>query len=624
MPFLLLSLLLVCLAHADWDCFNDECPFLVSSMLQVEAMAKNDMAAKDKKLMEGEDAVVKDLTNAEDAAVKDLANAEDAIGKDEKVVDAEAAVVKDFADAKNTLAKDLTKTENAAVNDKGSMEANDAVVKDFVDVEDAVLNGLAKAEDAAVKEREIMEAKDALAKTDKGTMQPTALGKRDGAESAALQLEEEEEGRGEVEKGDVFIGALSKLRNSQSNVHASSLISSTDTDRWQLECFATFASIGGILAALVVTIATICSEHVGFTKGGSETIAGHMLAKTESLDDRDEAIAQYVFTTVTLCFLGWSILWIFDGIILGHLPGAFDGVYPVHVVGLLCALLVTRVALYVAELFLLHMPVYLCFGRFTWMDFRLIIGPRQLWTSGTVDYFINTYGEWRVKVCDASTRRSSHCLNNFLMQTVLIPNLCPTPGIKLVAQQLVAAVVATPMLLLLRTEGWAGSIFFVGSRIRDGRYGRLNKLNVKAISLITFPASTAILIALAQPADADLKFLMMLTAQPLVWGDAFAEIIGSFFGQHKFQVSGIGEVNQKTVEGCVACWLSCIVAGWAIMSLEGFPLDDMHAADTAGRALFLVVQATLTTVMETFTFRSYDNLTIVMTSALTVSLFYRL
>ena len=37
----------------------------------------------------------------------------------------------------------------------------------------------------------------------------------------------------------------------------------------------------------------------------------------------------------------------------------------------------------------------------------------------------------------------------------------------------------------------------------------------------------------------------------------------------------------------------------------------------------LVVQATMATLAETFTFRSFDNVSIVFSSALTVSLFYR-
>jgi dolichol kinase len=48
--------------------------------------------------------------------------------------------------------------------------------------------------------------------------------------------------------------------------------------------------------------------------------------------------------------------------------------------------------------------------------------------------------------------------------------------------------------------------------------------------------------------------------QPLLWGDSFGEIIGSFFGKWKFNVYGLGDVNQKTVEGTFAVFLSSFIA----------------------------------------------------------------
>jgi len=347
------------------------------------------------------------------------------------------------------------------------------------------------------------------------------------------------------------------------------------------------------------------------------------LSTEESQQASDQKLNKIVWLNVLCCSLGWSLTWFAIAFDIAQKPASFVGLPAASVAALLAGMVMTRVALYVAELFLIHVPTYLLVMRCGWADLKLIVGPRHRWSEATVHYFETAYGERRVKMVDAIIRRSSHCLNNFLMQTWLIPWLCPGAGVKLVAQQLVAAAVCFPLIALLRTNGWLGATFFVGSRVRDGKHGRMNKLNVKAIALITFPVSTLILHSFAQPTPNDLKFLMMLTAQPLLWGDALAELVGSFLGRLEFKVSGVGEVNRKTVEGCVACWLACFVAGWVVMSLHGFPLHRMHAQTPHGRATVLVVQATMATLAETFTFRSFDNVSIVFSSALTVSLFYR-
>jgi len=52
------------------------------------------------------------------------------------------------------------------------------------------------------------------------------------------------------------------------------------------------------------------------------------------------------------------------------------------------------------------------------------------------------------------------------------------------------------------------------------------------------------------------KVLIALAVQPLIWGDTFGEVIGSFFGRYEFNVLGIGEINKKTVEGTSAVFLS--------------------------------------------------------------------
>ena len=54
--------------------------------------------------------------------------------------------------------------------------------------------------------------------------------------------------------------------------------------------------------------------------------------------------------------------------------------------------------------------------------------------------------------------------------------------------------------------------------------------------------------------------LFALSVMPLLWGDSFGEIVGSFFGRLTFQVKGLGDVNTKTVEGTLAVFVSSFIA----------------------------------------------------------------
>lgn len=100
---------------------------------------------------------------------------------------------------------------------------------------------------------------------------------------------------------------------------------------------------------------------------------------------------------------------------------------------------------------------------------------------------------------------------------------------------------------------------FQGARIRDGQYGRFNQV------VVNFWAYCARIIMMIMLAEANLsnafnRVLFALSFQPLIWGDTFGEVIGSFFGKCEFSVIGIGEINKKTVEGTVAVFLSSLIA----------------------------------------------------------------
>lgn len=95
----------------------------------------------------------------------------------------------------------------------------------------------------------------------------------------------------------------------------------------------------------------------------------------------------------------------------------------------------------------------------------------------------------------------------------------------------------------------------------------------------------------------------------MTWGDTFAELVGSTIGRLTFPVKGFGEVNRKSVEGVLACFVSSFVALFVAASDAHFP------SESALKVPILVVHllsASVATLAETFSIRSTDNATMVL------------
>jgi len=68
---------------------------------------------------------------------------------------------------------------------------------------------------------------------------------------------------------------------------------------------------------------------------------------------------------------------------------------------------------------------------------------------------------------------------------------------------------------------------------------------------------------------------------PLTFGDALGEVIGTPFGRHRFKVRGLGEINQKSLEGCVAVFLGSLVPLLIIAGARSLPLSRFEHVPTA-------------------------------------------
>jgi len=146
---------------------------------------------------------------------------------------------------------------------------------------------------------------------------------------------------------------------------------------------------------------------------------------------------------------------------------------------------------------------------------------------------------------------------------------------------------------------WAGN-----QRIRDGRSRRLN---VIAVILSVLPSNLVLQAAInlylcrnrLYPV-LEQNLIRSILYLPAFVGDAFAELVG-VFGTHRFKVTGIGEINSKSIEGCV---------GFVVATLVGAAFFcNKYDADYSWYVFSLVVTM-LTMLCETFTPRGFDNATI--------------
>jgi CDP-diglyceride synthetase len=254
---------------------------------------------------------------------------------------------------------------------------------------------------------------------------------------------------------------------------------------------------------------------------------------------------------------------------------------------------------------------------FTPEDIRLAQGPRDHWTRATVDYFLEKYGEREIKKVDAINRRFGHVLNNSIQYMFVIPFVVPNQTDRVVALLVHCVLSCTLKTSMVSMGGAVASAVFQGSRIRDGRLGRLNLVVVKYIGIASIP----LLLLLFLNSDVlpqHIPYFVVYAFQGKVWGDTMAELIGSFFGRIEFHVRGFGEINRKTVEGCVACWVASFFGCWYISSFTAFP-----SASFSIPVIWLnVLSASGSTFAETVSFRGTDNGTMLLVVGFILLHFY--
>ena len=241
---------------------------------------------------------------------------------------------------------------------------------------------------------------------------------------------------------------------------------------------------------------------------------------------------------------------------------------------------------FICEFFLnlLKFLIYVVFCKISIGDYKRIIGRRDNWSEKDIEYFNGKYNVYKkdknsrdkriliknnIKRLDALNRRSGHLCMNFLRIWFFVFSV-PTPELRLQT-----AVLQWPIMFLLKksaefSNNIVANSIFQGARIRDGQYARFNPIIgcywtycsriIMMTLLINWGNADGFSPTIIEPFQH--KIILCMAMQPLIWGDTFGEIIGSFFGKREFQVWGIGEKssNKKTVEGTIAVFVASFIS----------------------------------------------------------------
>lgn len=215
--------------------------------------------------------------------------------------------------------------------------------------------------------------------------------------------------------------------------------------------------------------------------------------------------------------------------------------------------------------------------------------------------------EYHVRMCDGMTRKIWHIQIN-IIKMVVWSKLLSLAEIMPCTLACYLAILCLDC-VLLRSDSFLAIYGLFVVRLRDGKWRRWNIIFVNVSTVVGTFCTTMIWTFLIQQSRAAQKdpalgkAVLTLIWIPLGIGDAAAEIFGVLFGKHEFEVTGLGEINRKTLEGCAGMF-SCT---WLP---SAFVVYSFNALNTTETHIFVIMVALVTTALETWTPRGFDNFTI--------------
>lgn len=250
--------------------------------------------------------------------------------------------------------------------------------------------------------------------------------------------------------------------------------------------------------------------------------------------------------------------------------------------------------------------VYCGFFGMSDEDFKFVIRQRSTWQKGDeVSTLEAKYGSRTIKIIDAMNRRLGHVADN-LARLAFMTLLGFSNGLVL-QWLLVSYVISNVWRILLEDDDHLGAFMYSGARIRDGRMARFNLI------IVTFwgyggKILSILMVISAGCSNAQMRVVMALAMQPLIWGDTAGELVGSFFGKLSFPVYGFGQINYKTVEGTAAVWVASYVS---LLHVRAMSEPIRFCMEPAAA---LAVVATVATILEVSSVRGTDNFFIITSS----------
>lgn len=261
-------------------------------------------------------------------------------------------------------------------------------------------------------------------------------------------------------------------------------------------------------------------------------------------------------------------------------------------------------------------------------DIHELCGPGTI----PVDTWIAKYGEEKILVRDGLQRKIPHLLHfgfDIVAWTWAIQTWHLKPDAIFVVSVLYRGFIVVCQALTLHYSTvmsercWylLSSTLYTSSRIRDGQSRWNNLAQVAVLTLWGVLASKVLwftFIVHLYPASQS-ALLNQLIWMPVAIGDAMAEIIGSVWGKHRFEVTGVGDKNTKSIEGVVAMFMS------VLLSSIGAVFVAKHGGHIAPGTMYNWIMvsfmiAVLTTIAETYSPRSTDNFTIPISAAVVLQI----
>jgi hypothetical protein len=230
--------------------------------------------------------------------------------------------------------------------------------------------------------------------------------------------------------------------------------------------------------------------------------------------------------------------------------------------------------------------------------------------TGALDlrHIFSLVDEYYIRVCDGVVRKSFHIVIN-VAKMLLWSRILSAKEVVSCTLLIYLALFGICLCHVRSNNNFAKYVVFMLVRVRDGKWRRWNCVYVDLSVLIGSFITTLCWRVWIYPAAAVHDHALGKVILSLVWipfgiGDAAAELVGSVLGRHEFEVSGLGEINRKTLEGCAGMF----VGTWLP---SAYVVSTSHILNNTYTHIFVVLFSFIATLVETWTPRGFDNFTLV-------------